>query len=77
MFTALYLLHMKMVGEATHMLEEFTDPNKVQDRMQKLRNQTQYSTPYFTTDSFIDMSDQVPNPVPPTPNFVPHFPYVS
>jgi hypothetical protein len=28
-------------------------------------------------NSFIDLSDQVPKPVSPTPNFVPHYPYVS
>jgi hypothetical protein len=66
-----------MVEEVTHMLSEFTDPDKVLARMKKLRNQTRYSTPYFTTASFIDLSDQVSNPVPPTPNFVPHYPYVS
>jgi hypothetical protein len=76
LLTTLYLLHKKMVGEVTHMLEEFTEPEKVQARMQKLRNQTQYSTPYFTTQSFIDLSDQVSNPVPPTPSYVPHYPNV-
>jgi hypothetical protein len=29
LLTTLYLLHMKMVEEVTHMLSEFTDPDKV------------------------------------------------
>jgi hypothetical protein len=36
LLTTLYLLHKKMVGEVTHMLEEFTNSERVQTRMQKL-----------------------------------------
>ena len=77
LLTTLYLLHMKMVEEVTHMLSEFTDPDKVQARMHDLREQPQHTTPYFSLNSFIDLSDQVPKSEPPTPNFVPHYPHVS
>ncbi|KAK1645131.1 hypothetical protein QYE76_062936 [Lolium multiflorum] len=68
---------MKMVGEINHMLAEFTDPDKVQARMHDLRAQPQYTTPFFSLNSPVDLSDQLPKRDPLTPNFVPHYPHVS
>jgi hypothetical protein len=73
----MYLLHMKMVEEVTHMLAEFTDPDKVQARMHDLRAQPQHSTPYFSLHNYVDLSDQLPKSEPLTPNFVSHYPHVS
>ena len=77
LLTTMYLLHMKMVEEVTHMLAEFTDPDKVQARMHDLRAQPQHTTPFFSLNSYVDLSDQVPKREPLTPNFVPHYPHVS
>ncbi|KAK1679653.1 hypothetical protein QYE76_040501 [Lolium multiflorum] len=77
LLTTMYLLHMKMRGEIDHMLAEFTDPDKVQTRMRDLRAQPQHTTPFFSLDSYVDLSDQLPKKDPLTPNFVPHYPHVS
>jgi hypothetical protein len=72
----LFQLHKKMVGEVTYMLEEFTDPEKVQDRMKKLGEQSQHPTPYFSTRSFIDLNTQKPEPVKSVPDYFPNSSYV-
>ncbi|KAK1643105.1 hypothetical protein QYE76_060910 [Lolium multiflorum] len=77
LLTTMYLLHMKMRGEIDHMLAEFTDPDKVQTRMRDLRAQPQHTTPFFSLDSYVDLSDQLSHKDPLTPNFVPHYPHVS
>jgi hypothetical protein len=77
LLTTMYRLHMKMVGEINHMLAEFTNPDKVQARMHDLRAQPQYTTPFFSLNSPVDLSDQLPKRDPLTPNFVPHYPHVS
>ncbi|KAK1606675.1 hypothetical protein QYE76_030348 [Lolium multiflorum] len=77
LLTTMYLLHMKMRGEIEHMLTEFTDPDKVQTRMRDLRAQPQHTTPFFSLDSYVDLSDQLSQKDPLTPNFVPHYPHVS
>ncbi|KAK1620369.1 hypothetical protein QYE76_025886 [Lolium multiflorum] len=77
LLTTMYLLHMKMRGEIDHMLAEFTDPDKVQARMHDLRAQPQHTTPFYSLDSYVDLSDQLPKKDPLTPNFVPHYPHVS
>ena len=77
LLTTMYLLHMKVVEEVTHMLAEFTDHDKVQARMHDLRAQPQHTTPFFSLNSYVDLSDQLPKREPLTPNFVPHYPHVS
>jgi hypothetical protein len=72
-----FQFHRTLVEEINYMLEEFTDPKKVQKRMKDLEEESQHPTPSFSTESFVDIDAKEPKPIKPVPNYFPHSFHVS